>query len=116
MKVYLAGPMTGIPFYNYPAFVDAATTLRAIGHEVFSPAERDIEREGRNFFFECPTGREAVDGFSRRTALGDDLEYICRHADGIAMLPGWEASSGARAEHAAAMALNLEFIYIARTL
>lgn len=46
MKVYVAGPMRGIPEFNFPAFNLAAKNLRADGHVVFNPAERDNERHG----------------------------------------------------------------------
>ena len=51
-------------------------------------------------------------GFNLREALADDCEYICRNATAIALLPGWENSKGARAEHALAVALGLECIYL----
>ena len=115
MKVYLAGPMTGYPHFNYPAFHAAAEQLRQEGHFVFSPAERDMERDGKDWGAEVKNGSatEAKDkGFDLRTALHDDLAFICREADAIALLPGWEKSTGAQAEWAAARALSLTFIYL----
>ena len=38
-RVYIAGPMTGLPDFNYPAFNAAAAKLRALGLEVLNPAE-----------------------------------------------------------------------------
>ncbi len=46
-KVYLAGPMRGLPLFNFPAFADAAAKLRAQGYDVFSPAERDEQVYGK---------------------------------------------------------------------
>ena len=37
-RLYVAGPMTGLPDHNYPAFAEAAARLRAVGYEVESPA------------------------------------------------------------------------------
>lgn len=107
MKVYLAGPMRGIPEFNFPAFMAATEQLTAAGLDVFNPAQNDVDH---GFTFEGATGFEdlaAEYGFSLRAALGDDLEFICRHAEGVALLPGWEQSSGARAEVATALALGL---------
>ena len=37
-RVYIAGPMTGIPMYNRAAFAGTECALRRIGYEVFNPA------------------------------------------------------------------------------
>lgn len=41
MRAYLAGPMSNIPQFNFPAFDDAAADLRARGWDIVSPAELD---------------------------------------------------------------------------
>jgi hypothetical protein len=82
-----------------------------MGHTVFNPAERDIERIGRDVSKEFPTGdADALEkkyGITLRKCLGEDLAWICEHAEVIALLPGWERSDGASAEWATAIALNL---------
>jgi uncharacterized protein DUF4406 len=115
MRLYLSGAMSSRPHFNYPAFVEAAKKLRAAGHQVFSPAEKDLKHFGKHFFAngngdERQAAKEF--GFDRRVLLAEDLDYICRRAEGIAMIRGWEGSSGARAEHAAALAVGIEFIYL----
>lgn len=116
MKIYLAGPMRGYPEFNFPAFHAGAARLRGQGHEVFSPAERDNERHGVDISKGNAAGCEeqaAKDhGFNLREALCDDLTYICLHADAVALLPGWQHSKGALAEHATAHALGLEIILL----
>ena len=113
-RIYLAGGMRGIPEFNYPAFHAAAAELRAQGHIVFSPAERDIEVHGIDISAGNATGCEhkaaQEHGFNLREALKDDLVWICLEADAIALLPGWEASKGACAERATALALGLQVI------
>lgn len=103
--VYLAGPMRGIPEFNFPAFFDAAARLREWGFEVFLPAERYVEH---GFDWTGLSGDEdlATRGFDLGEALAADLEYVCRRADAVFVLPGWEKSRGVAAELAAAMALG----------
>jgi hypothetical protein len=78
-RLYLAGPMTGLPEFNYPAFHAEAARLRALGFEVVSPAE--INPEGGTWH-EC----------MRRDVA---MMVTC---DQIATLPGWTNSPGAQLE------------------
>jgi len=116
MKVYLAGPMRGIPEFNFPAFFAAAEKLRAAGHTVFNPAERDNARHGTDVskgnLAGCELQAAEQHGFSLREALADDLAFICLEADAIALLPGWENSKGVAAERATAIALGLQEIIL----
>jgi hypothetical protein len=108
MKIYLAGKMRGVPHFNFPAFIDATDRLRRAGHVVFNPAERDIEA-GFDYK-QAPSGSDEDmrrQNFSLRDALGADLEWICKEAQAVALLPGWESSAGVRAEVATGLALGL---------
>lgn len=105
LKIYLAGPMSGIEHYNLPAFFSAARKLRKAGHTVFNPAENDIATGFNALGME---GHEAADhGFSLRDALKADLSWICENADALVLLDGWGDSKGVRAEMALADALGL---------
>lgn len=117
MRIYLAGKMRGVPEFNFPAFNAAAAKLRADGHEVFNPAERDVERHGgvdisKGNVEGCEKKAAEQHGFDLRVALAEDMEFICRHAEAIVLLPGWEDSKGAVAERATAIALGLQVIYL----
>lgn len=110
-KVYLAGPMRGIPQFNFPAFADATVKLRNEGYEVFSPAEHAISLHGQSFWDNINGDEVNLPlGFDRRALLAADLNWICREANAVALLPGWETSKGALAEMATALALGLEII------
>lgn len=108
--IYIAGPMRGHAEFNFPAFNAAASWLTSHGWTVGNPAAWDDPQEvGDN-----PTGdmEAAVQkGFSLRAALARDMKFIAEEADAIYMLHGWEASAGARAEHALASALGLAIYY-----
>jgi nucleoside 2-deoxyribosyltransferase len=101
MKIYLAGPMRGIPGLNFPAFDYAAAKLREQGFEVFSPAEKGEEVE-----LQCSPELQNSIAF-RRKVFAKDWDWIAKNADGVALLPGWEASPGANSERACAIALGI---------
>lgn len=89
-KIYLAGPMSGLPDYNYPAFGAAADKLRAHGHEVLNPADNPVP----------PCGSWA--GYMRM-ALAQLVQCEC-----IVLLPGWDVSKGAVVEYELAKVLSME--------
>lgn len=116
IAVYLAGPMRGIANFNFPAFDYAAAKLREQGFEVFSPAERDRAAYGEGIE-NNPTGDENLVANSKCTiedCMEADAVWICRHANAVALLPGWEKSSGANAELALAKALGLSYIVLGK--
>lgn len=104
-KIYLAGPMRGIPEFNFPAFHKVAAKLRAEGYEVFSPAEK-----GEEIVLSANPNLQHDTDF-RRDVFKADAIAIC-DSDIIALMPGWESSSGARAEWALALTVGLEFKYL----
>ena len=107
MKVYLAGKIRGLPQFGREAFRKGAAELRSAGHEVFCPAE-NTERLYGAAVYEADHGDEEAAGIDRRLVFGLDLDWICRHAEVVALLPGWETSPGATAERAVALALDLQ--------
>ena len=88
--IYLAGPMTGIRAFNFPRFDEVAERLRAQDWQVSSPAEHD-----REMGFDPDV--DTLDDFDMGAAFRWDMEQVCR-CDAIALLPGWEHSSGATIE------------------
>jgi hypothetical protein len=106
-KFYLAGPMRGYPFSNFPAFLLATSVLRARGFEILSPAEKDLEAG-----FD-PTKSAADQQFDIGAAFRWDFRILvdCR---GIILLPGWERSTGATAERLVAQLSELEIYFLDR--
>lgn len=110
-SIYIAGPMSGIPEWNYPAFHAAEAKLKAEGWRVFNPAKKDeedgvIDEEAKT---DGDTALAIEKGkFDFRKAYLWDLTQVVR-GDGIFMLRGWEQSPGARGEHAAAVAMKKNY-------
>lgn len=105
MKLYVSGPMSGKPRFNFDAFEAATADLRKRGFEVISPAEMDVE-----------AGIEPGDAETDQTEqpaqyadfLTRDIHVIAEDGvEGIAVLPGWHLSGGARTEVMFALALRL---------
>lgn len=92
MKIYIAGPMTGLPEFNYPIFNKTAKALRDLGYTVMNPAENQTP----------PCGSWV--GYMR-TALSQVAT-----ADVMVLLRGWEDSSGATKEATVAQWLGISIV------
>ena len=101
--IYIAGPMTGIEDYNFPAF-DAATAMwKEQGFDVINPAEltrKQITDLGIT-----------LDELCVREAAMNDLTNIISKATHMYMLNGWEYSAGAKAEYELAKWLGIQISY-----
>lgn len=92
--IYVAGPITGLPEFNYPAFRSAGGQLERRGFAVLNPVDAEKHND---------TGRPQQWDWYMRHALRMVLE-----ADALALLPGWEKSAGATLEFYVATALKLD--------
>lgn len=102
-SVYIAGPMTGYPEFNFPAFFKAQADFEAKGWKVFNPAAKDLEAEVHEMdAFKTGDAKASIEeGFDFRAAFKWDCEKVIE-GNGIYMLKGWEKSTGARGEWAVA--------------
>lgn len=104
--VYIAGPMSGIPEFNRFAFEQAEVILLERGvsaSNIFNPIDHEASLLVQKGIM---SGQDAY-----RICLKMDLDWICDWATHLYMLKGWKNSKGARAEHALAVALDLNIEY-----
>lgn len=93
-RIYISGPMTGVPLDNYPAFIEAARVLRSQSHTVANPAEICLD-----------------DDTTWEEYLKADIKALC-DCDTIAMLPGWEKSKGAHLELHIAHRVGMQVMFL----
>lgn len=106
-KYYLAGPMSGIPDFNFPAFKEATQALRAQGYEIISPAEMD-ENEGA---VGMDTANGIPDPVEYWRLLARDIQAIALECDGIIFLPNWHQSRGAKLEAQTGLLCRVKMYY-----
>ncbi len=80
-RIYISGPMTGIPSLNFPAFKAEEQRLAALGYEVINPADLNLDSDDKTWH-EC---------------MRTDLKALL-DCDTIALLDGWQHSSGTHLE------------------
>lgn len=80
MKLYIAGPMTGLEDFNRPAFFAAEEKLELAGLDTLNPARR-----------------EPVIGKTWAEYMREGLADLIQ-CQGVALLADWHQSKGARLE------------------
>lgn len=101
-KAYVGGPMRGYPEYNFPAFDAARDSLHQRGWDIISPADMD---RAHGLDPKDPATEAIVNAWTRddwKRVIARDVESILsldpERGDALALLPGWEKSTGAVAE------------------
>lgn len=94
--IYLSGPMTGKPDFNYPAFNAAAAQLRGKGYTVENPAENGEQPNWTAYM---------------RVAIAQMMR-----CDQVVMLPGWQHSRGATIERTIADLLAMPVLTVEEVL
>ena len=89
MKIYVAGPMSGIAGYNLPRFRKATLDLESVGFEVVNPGRRGV-----------------IDGYTWEQYMRDAIRDLV-DCDAVALLDGWQESEGARLEFIIADGLGM---------
>ena len=80
-RIYLSGPMKGIPKYNFPEFHRICKRLRNCGYFVYNPAEDHEGPKGWKFYMQ------------------KDIRIMLNLClDAIVLMPGWKDSEGAEIE------------------
>lgn len=81
MLLYIAGPMTGMRDHNFPAFFRAEALLNAAGYDTCNPARLEGDLD-----------------ITWTKALERDIPHLVA-CDGVALLPNWWLSKGAKFEY-----------------
>ncbi|EKO1024305.1 DUF4406 domain-containing protein [Salmonella enterica subsp. enterica] len=87
MKIYIAGPMSGLPNFNRDRFNEVSRLVVESGNTPLNPAI-------------------LPDGLPERDYMAIGIAML-QCADAIYLIEGWEKSEGARAEKALADKLNI---------
>jgi nucleoside 2-deoxyribosyltransferase len=92
-KIYISGPMTGYPDFNYPLFNSSAEVLRSYGYIVSNPAEHF----------------EGAQDLPKETYMREDIKALL-DCEIVVTLPEWDKSHGALLEVEVAKACGIPVI------
>lgn len=103
MKIYIAGPMSGVANFNFPLFFETEEKLKELGYEVINPAHNDGKTlEEALAMAGTPERPNNSWGYYMRR----DLPHVLS-VDALCVLPNWQRSKGASLEVHVAEALGL---------
>lgn len=88
--IYISGPMTGLPGYNFATFNRHARRFHKLGHKVLNPAETDNGDTSNTWAY----------------YIRKDVRMVTQ-ADMVVVLPGWQKSRGAQLEVNLARAMEM---------
>jgi hypothetical protein len=95
--VYISGQMTGLPDFNYPAFMEKEAELVAQGHAVINPA---VTAQEDTRHLERPEWHDYIASAVSRMRTATAIHYLENH----------KASFGARVEEIVAEKMGLEVV------
>lgn len=119
--IYLAGPMRGREFFNFPAFERITAMLDMEGWVVVSPHEMDLERGFNPFEWNEECQRQEIkpdwnnwppqfaDRGIKRDVIRKNMDVLL-DCDAIWMMEDWKESVGATSEYWLARFAGLEIL------
>jgi hypothetical protein len=99
VRYYLAGPMTGLPKYNFMSFEIACQKLRKAGFNIVSPHE-----------IEHGETEETRGNLPYETYLRAGLKMLL-DCEGLILMTGWETSGGCMRELYVAHAVGMQILF-----
>ena len=91
-KIYIAGPMSGLPNHNYPKFLSVEADLRDMGYKnILNPAHIANGDTGKIYSYYI---RESLN--------------LIKDANAVVFLNGWQKSKGAQLEYHCSTLMDLK--------
>ena len=110
MRVYIAGPMGGVPEWNAPLFDRVAMWLRRSGYEPINPVTLDQQLGLPDEALELQPG-DPVEPRVHAAFMRRDIPIVAS-CEAICMLPNWQQSLGANLELITALACGLDVMFV----
>ena len=108
-RVFLSGPMSGLPHYNVEDFAKAHAIVKKAGADrVYNPAIEYLQSTAKSNDYEYWMRRCLHELTFEIVSFGDDEVETKSNYDVLVQLPGWKTSAGAQLEHTVATACGIE--------